>query len=174
VTSGATIYYTTNGSAPTVATGTLYGGPFTLTTAGQVKAIAVVGGATSPVASTSYSYKVDQPAFSLLNGGQYPTKYIATTADAWFTDDDSNATICVGITPVTPVAGSCAAGTSAQLTTPLILSGTSPNTTITVYAYAYDGTAVSKVVSGTYLLDDAAAAIRLNKPVDIRLIKEAR
>jgi hypothetical protein len=157
VTSGATIYYTTNGSAPTVTTGTLYTGSFTLTTAGQVKAIAVVGGATSPVASSAYTYKLDQPAFSLLNGGQYPTKYTASSVNVFLTDDDPTATICVGTgTAPTPVAGSCAGNSLAQGSTDLVLelgSGTPANpTTIVVYAYAYDGTAVSKVVTGTYTI----------------------
>jgi hypothetical protein len=150
----ASIYYTTNGQTPSATNGTLYSGPFTLTTAGQVKAVAVVGGATSPVASSSYIYNVNQPAFSTANGGQYPTKYTASSVNVWFTDGDTNATICVSTSAVTPVAGSCGAGT-AQGSSPLVLSGsgTPANPTIiTVYAYAYDGTAVSKVVSGTYLL----------------------
>jgi hypothetical protein len=145
----ATIYYTTNGSIPSATNGTTYLAPFTLTATGQVKAVAIVGGVSSPVAGTSYTFSVDRPAFV----GQLPTKYTGSSVNVLLTDDDPNATICVGISAVTPVAGSCAAGTSAQVnTTPLVLTGSGTPTTIVVYAYAYDGTAVSKVVTGTYLL----------------------
>lgn len=48
---GAQIYYTTNGDDPTAETGTLYTGTFTISNATVVKAIAVVDGKSSSVAT---------------------------------------------------------------------------------------------------------------------------
>lgn len=48
---GAQIYYTTNGDDPTAETGTLYTGAFTISNATVVKAIAVVDGKSSSVAT---------------------------------------------------------------------------------------------------------------------------
>jgi len=132
-----------------------------------------VGGATSPVASTSYSYKVDQPAFSLLNGGQYPTKYIATTADAWFTDDDSNATICVGITPVTPVAGPARlvpAHSSRRLSSFRVRPEHDHHCLCLCVRWHRSQQGGQRHVFARR----CSGSDSLNKPVDIRLIKEAR
>lgn len=55
-TAGAQIRYTTDGSTPTSATGTLYGGPFLLSSSATVKAIAFKGGFTdSAVVSGGYT-----------------------------------------------------------------------------------------------------------------------
>ena len=55
-TSGAAIYYTTDGSTPSATNGTLYGAPFAVTSAETVKAIAVASGYNnSAVASATYT-----------------------------------------------------------------------------------------------------------------------
>src|SRR5208282_4081675 len=55
-TSGAVIYYTTNGTDPSVTASELYSGPFTLTASATVEAIAMATGYTnSAVASASYT-----------------------------------------------------------------------------------------------------------------------
>ena len=54
-TSGATIYYTTDGSTPSASNGTQYSGSFTVTTTTTVKAIAVKDGVNSEVASATYT-----------------------------------------------------------------------------------------------------------------------
>ena len=53
--SGAEIRYTTDGSAPTASTGTVYSGPITLTETTTVKAVAVKNGVTSSVTSRIYT-----------------------------------------------------------------------------------------------------------------------
>jgi hypothetical protein len=53
-TSGTTIYYTTDGSSPT-ASSAVYSGPITVSATKTLRAIAVVGGASSPVASATYT-----------------------------------------------------------------------------------------------------------------------
>ena len=53
--SGAEIRYTTDGSAPTAPTGTVYSGPITLTETTTVKAVAVKNGVTSSVTSRIYT-----------------------------------------------------------------------------------------------------------------------
>ena len=67
-TSGASIYYTTNGSTPTQSS-TLYSGPMTLTNSATVKAKAFKSGS-NPSAEASASFTVTQPfSFSLASSG---------------------------------------------------------------------------------------------------------
>lgn len=55
-TAGATIYYTTDGTTPT-ASSTRYNSPFTLTATTTVKAVAMLNGESSRVATATYSIK---------------------------------------------------------------------------------------------------------------------
>ena len=89
---GGTIYYTTDGSTPSAENGTAYNGTFTVNIpnvgdAVTVKAITVVNGLTSPVATATYTHvaevlDVHAPFFSPLENNTYygdQTLQIATT-----------------------------------------------------------------------------------------------
>ncbi len=81
-TSGATIYYTTNGSTPTTSS-IPYTAPFTLSSTRTLHAIAVATGATnSAIASAAYTITnaVATPAFSPV-AGTYTSAQLVTIAD---------------------------------------------------------------------------------------------
>ncbi|HTJ29302.1 MAG TPA: chitobiase/beta-hexosaminidase C-terminal domain-containing protein, partial [Acidobacteriaceae bacterium] len=98
-TSGAAIYYTTDGSAPT-ASSTLYSGPITVASTETVNAIATAAGYTnSAVASATYTFAVPaaQPTFS-PQSGTYTSAQTITLADTtpgaaiYYTTDGSTPT----------------------------------------------------------------------------------
>jgi len=66
-TSGATIRYTTDGSTPTEANGTVYSGPITLGSSTMLKAIAYgVGVADSSITSSAFMVVTPQPLLNVL------------------------------------------------------------------------------------------------------------
>ena len=95
-TAGATIYYTTNGSAPTTSS-TVYSGPITVSANQTLKAIAVASGfATSAVASANYKIAAPTPGFTPAPG-TYSGPQSVTISDA-----ASNATIYYTTNGATP------------------------------------------------------------------------
>jgi len=138
-TSGATIYYTTDGSTPTPAS-TAYTGPVSLTTTTTLRAMAAASGmADSSVTSAAYTIRVVAPTFSPAGGTYTSTLSVSISettpgATIYYTTD--------GSTPTT--ASSVYAG-------PISVTR---NTTLRAMAAA-PGMANSAVTSATYTLQTA-------------------
>jgi hypothetical protein len=132
-TSGATIYYTTDGSTPTTSS-TAYSGAITLPSSAMtetIQAIAVETGYTpSSVASAAYTINVIPPGLTLsfgessltiAKGIQYGTDVLTVTPMGGFTGPVNFA--CSGV----PVGVTCSFSS-----TPLIISGGPATTTVTI------------------------------------------
>jgi stage V sporulation protein SpoVS len=99
-TTGAAIYYTTNGSTPTPSS-TLYSGPITVAATQTVKAIAVASGySNSVVTAATYTIAASAPAFS-PNAGTYTSAQSVS-----ITDSTTGATIYYTTDGTTPTSSS--------------------------------------------------------------------
>jgi hypothetical protein len=120
-TSGAAIYYTTDGTTPSPATGTTqqYLAPFTLSAPATVKAIATESGfQTSALGSATYTFqKASPPVVTPKNGT------IATTQTINLTDTTAGAAIYYTTDGTVPVPGQ---GTTQQFSSPFTLSASGP------------------------------------------------
>lgn len=142
VTPGATIYYTTNGKTPTTAS-TVYSGPFAVSSATTVKALAAAPGfANSAVASAAYTFVAATPEFSPA-AGAFGAPLVVTISDA--TPGAAVYYTTNGTTPTT---------SSARYSGPLTLTGT---TTVKAIAAA-PGYTTSAVASATYTIVPPAPA----------------
>src|SRR5882762_1408427 len=153
-TSGATIYYTTDGSAPTTSSA-VYTGALTFTQTTTLNAMAAASGMTnSAVASATYTVQqqVATPTFS-PGGGTYPGSVTVTISDAtngatiYYTTD--------GSTPTTSSAVYSSALTFTQTTTLKAMAATSgmTNSAVASAAYAVQQPVVTPTFSpggGTY------------------------
>jgi hypothetical protein len=143
-TSGATIYYTTDGTTPT-ASSTAYSGPITVSVTETLKAIAVAMGDTnSAVASAAYTINsslpsVATPTFSPA-AGTYTSAQSVTLSDA-----TSGATIYYTTDGTTPTAS------SAAYTGPIAVSSTEMVEAIAVAT----GETNSTVASAAYTITSA-------------------
>jgi hypothetical protein len=143
-TSGAKIYYTTNGTTPTTSS-PLYSAPITVSTTTTLQAIAVASGYTnSSIGSATFTITAATtaatPTFSLA-GGSYPSAQTVSMGDA-----TAGATIRYTMDGSTPTAG------SAVYSGPLVVSGT---TTLRAIATAA-GYTNSAVNAATYTITATA------------------
>jgi hypothetical protein len=139
-TSGASIYYTLNGSTPTTSSAK-YSSPLTVSANTTIQAIAVATGYTSSaVGSATYTITAATPSISPAPGSYSTSSVIVTLADA--TAGASIYYTTNGTTPTT---------SSAKYSAPLTITST---TTIQALAVA-SGYANSGVASATYTLGAA-------------------
>jgi hypothetical protein len=142
-TTGASIFYTLNGSTPTTSS-TLYSGPIALSGASPVtvNAIAVATGfANSAVASSVYTIQAGMPMFTPAPGSY------ASSQNVTITDSTAGAAIHYTLDGSTPVA------TSTLYSGPVVV-----NTTETLSAIAIaPGFANSAVASGLYTIAASGA-----------------
>ena len=133
-TSGATIYYTTDGSTPTTAS-TAYTGSISVTRTTTIRAMAAASGmADSSVASATYTLQAATPTFS-PPGGTYVLPQFVSISDA-----------SPGVTIYYTTDGSTPTTSSAQYGGPILVLVT---TTIKAMAVA-PGWSQSPVASATY------------------------
>jgi regulation of enolase protein 1 (concanavalin A-like superfamily) len=143
-TSGATIRYTTDGSAPTATTGAIYSGPITVSSTGYITAIAYENGFTdSAVTFASYYFgaptpQAAAPTFSPA-GGTYPS-----VQNVSITSASNGASVRYTTDGSTPTE-----------TNGLIYSGpVNISSTSTLRAIAYEGGFTdSTITSGTYTIN---------------------
>ncbi len=135
-TAGAAIYYTTNGTTPTVSS-TKYDGPIKIAVTETVKAIAVASGdSPSAVTSGTYTIGVATPVFSPAGGTYSAPQRIAIT------DATAGATIYYTTNGSTPTTA------STRYTTPIAVSTTEKIEAIAVKS----GLANSAVASASYVI----------------------
>jgi hypothetical protein len=143
-TPGATIYYTTNGSAPTTSS-TVYSGPITVSASETIEAIAAASGDTnSGVASAAYIINlpvVATPTFSPA-GGTYTSAQTVSIADA-----------TPGATIYYTTNGSTPTTSSSQYTGPITVSATE---TLKAMAAA-TGDTNSGIATATYTITPVVA-----------------
>ncbi|HXP07031.1 MAG TPA: chitobiase/beta-hexosaminidase C-terminal domain-containing protein, partial [Acidobacteriaceae bacterium] len=143
--SGASIYYTVDGSTPTTGS-TLYNGPFQLNTNATVQAIASAAGfLQSSVSSATYSFNTQTPTpqFSPA-AGSYTTAQSVTISDT-----TSGATIYYTTDGSTPTTA------SAKYTAPISVSS---STVIRAIA-TFSGLTASNVASATYSIQPNGTGI---------------
>jgi hypothetical protein len=148
-TTGAAIYYTTNGSTPTTGS-TLYSGPITVATSETITAIATATGyAPSPVASVVYTINLPPaatPTFSVA-AGTYTTPQTVTISDA-----------TTGATIYYTTNGSAPSTSSTKYTSPITVGATETINAIATPSSVAINFVNSAVASAIYTINLPTAA----------------
>jgi hypothetical protein len=140
-TSGAMVYYTTDGTTPTT-TSPLYSTPVAIGKNATLKAMAVATGyAYSLVSSSSYSIRTAAPTFNPKGGTTFATAQAVTISSI-----TPNATIYYTLDGTTPTTG------STQYSAPVVINKT---TTLKAIAAA-SGYATSPLTTWTYTIQASA------------------
>ena len=159
-TSGASIYYTTNGTTPTTAS-TLYNGPISVSSSETVEAIAVATGySSSAVASAAYTISLPTAATPVISlpSGTYTSVQAVTISDS-----TSGASIYYTTNGTTPTAsstlytGSINVGSAEVLSAIAVATGYS-NSDVATVSYTLDlstTTFTGTVMSGTKAVNGA-------------------
>jgi hypothetical protein len=153
-TSGATIYYTTNGATPTTSSA-VYSGAITVSSTETIQAIAIATGCTSS-AVTSAAYTINLPAAAPIlsvAAGTYTSVQTVSISDA-----TSGATIHYTTNGTTPTANSAVYSgaitvSSTETIEAIALASGYTNSAVTSAAYTINlptATPVFSVSSGTY------------------------
>jgi hypothetical protein len=148
-TTGATIYYTTNGAAPTTSS-TLYSGPITVAASETIKAIAVASGF-STSATASGVYTITAPATPTFTpaAGTYASAQTVTISDT-----------TAGATIYYTTDGSAPTTSSTKYTAALTVSATETVKAIAVSS----GSASSLTASAAYTIGGSVAATPVYSP----------
>ena len=150
-TSGATIYYTTNGTTPTTSS-TVYTGPITVSSTETLQAIAVATGDTnSAVASAAYTITADGGNADILTWAPVP---IRSAQSVTISDATSGATIYYTTNGTTPTTS------STRYTGPITVSSTE---TLEAIAAA-TGDTNSAVASAAYTITPRRWQRRPSRP----------
>ena len=153
-TTGASIYYTTNGTTPTTAS-TLYSSstPISVSSPTTINAIAVAPGCSSSAVATA-TYTVNLPPAATPTFSPAPGSY-TTAQSVTLSDSTTGASIYYTTNGTTPTTASTLYSSS----TPIAVSAT---TTIEAIAVA-PGNSSSTVATGTYTLPVTAVTVVLSK-----------
>jgi hypothetical protein len=150
---GATIYYTTNGTAPTTAS-TKYSGAISVSASEKLEAIAVASGHTnSPVATASYtiSTALPAPSFSVA-----PGVYL-TSQSVKISDSAPGTTIYYTINGTTPTTD------STQYSSAILVSRTETLEAIAVAT----GHANSPTTTASYTISPSSGAVAQRVPMSV-------
>ena len=140
VTAGATIYYTTNGNAPTTGS-TVYSGPITVSNPGTLEAIATASGyAQSAVGSAVYTFTVVRPTPVYVQQCTGYQQYGNTVSCTFSSASTAGDTILIALYGAVPVSVTSTYGTPTLLTS---------NSSSFEPLYAY---ALTNIAAGTYTI----------------------